>query len=150
MKRSTILNLFMAIGFVIPVTASAGDFDWLKELDLKARADLSDFKVTIGTRFRIGDAQVKLVLSNVDKPADSYMVLRLSELSHRPVRDVLKVYKADHGKGWGVLARDLGIKPGSKEFHALKRGHDLAREDHEHEHDYGHGNKNKGNGKQKS
>jgi hypothetical protein len=26
---------------------------------------------------------------------------------------------------WGVLAKSLGIKPGSKEFHALKRGQDL-------------------------
>ena len=29
------------------------------------------------------------------------------------------------GKGWGNLAKTLGIKPGSREFHALKRGHDL-------------------------
>jgi len=34
-------------------------------------------------------------------------------------------YRADKGKGWGVLAKSLGIKPGSKEFHALKRGHDI-------------------------
>ena len=87
------------------------------------------------------------MLSNVDKPADSYMVLRLSELSHRPVKDVLRVYKADHGKGWGVMARQLGIKPGSQEFHALKHGHDLAREDHQHGH--AHGMKEKGNGKHK-
>lgn len=147
MKRSGILNLILVICFAIPVSASAGDFDWLHDLDLKAKADLSDFKISIGTRFRIGDTQVKLVLSNVDKPSDSYMVLRLSELSHRPVADVLKVYKTDHGKGWGVIARHLGIKPGSKEFHALKRGHDLAREDHGH--DYQHGVKDMGNGKHK-
>jgi len=28
-------------------------------------------------------------------------------------------------KKLGALAKDLGIKPGSDEFHALKRGHDL-------------------------
>jgi hypothetical protein len=26
------------------------------------------------------------------------------------------------GQGWGVIAKSLGIKPGSPEFHALKRG----------------------------
>jgi len=147
MKLSGILDSVLVICFVIPITASAGDFDWLKNLDVKAKTDLSDFKVSIGTRFRIGDSQIKFVLSNVDRPADSYMVLRLSELSHRPVNDVLKVYKSDHGKGWGVIAKRLGIKPGSKEFHALKRGHDLAREDHGHTYD--HGIKDKGNGKHK-
>ena len=25
-------------------------------------------------------------------------------------------------KGWGVIAKNLGIKPGSEEFHALKTG----------------------------
>lgn len=147
MNPSVILNLLIFFCITFPLMANAGDFDWLKDLDMKAKTDLSDFKVSIGTRFNIGDTQVKLVLSNVDKPADSYMVLRLSELSHRPVKDVLRVYKADHGKGWGVMARQLGIKPGSKGFLALKRGHDLAREDHHHEND--HGMKNKGNGNHK-
>jgi hypothetical protein len=32
------------------------------------------------------------------------------------------VYKQSKGKGWGVIAKELGIKPGSPEFHALKRG----------------------------
>jgi hypothetical protein len=31
-------------------------------------------------------------------------------------------------KGLGAIAISLGIKPGSKEFHALKQGHDLYNE----------------------
>jgi hypothetical protein len=31
-------------------------------------------------------------------------------------------YQRSHGKGWGVIAKELGIKRGSPEFHALKRG----------------------------
>jgi hypothetical protein len=38
---------------------------------------------------------------------------------------VIEQYRSSKGKGWGVLAKSLGIKPGSKEFHALKNGHDL-------------------------
>jgi hypothetical protein len=38
---------------------------------------------------------------------------------------VLEKYKAGKGKGWGNLAKTLGIKPGSREFHALKRGQNL-------------------------
>ena len=65
------------------------------------------------------------VLSNVEKPADAYIVLRLGEMSRQPTDYVIKKYKSGMGKGWGALAKSLGIKPGSKEFHALKRGHDL-------------------------
>jgi hypothetical protein len=35
---------------------------------------------------------------------------------------VVREYKAHKGQGWGVIAKNLGIKPGSKEFHALKKG----------------------------
>jgi hypothetical protein len=38
---------------------------------------------------------------------------------------VIDQYRSDKGKGWGVLAKTLGIKPGSREFHALKDGHEL-------------------------
>jgi hypothetical protein len=34
-------------------------------------------------------------------------------------------YRKGKGKGWGELAKSLGIKPGSREFHALKRDDDL-------------------------
>jgi hypothetical protein len=53
------------------------------------------------------------------------MVLRLGEMSNKPPEFVPREYKSVKGKDWGVLAKSLGIKPGSKEFHALKRGQDL-------------------------
>jgi hypothetical protein len=65
------------------------------------------------------------VLSTCDKPADAYIVLRLGEMSKQPTEYVIEQYKVGKGKGWGALAKSLGIKPGSQEFHALKRGHDL-------------------------
>jgi hypothetical protein len=46
-------------------------------------------------------------------------------MSNRPIDYVIEKYKAEKGKGWGVLAKSLGIKPGSKDFHALKQGQDL-------------------------
>jgi hypothetical protein len=35
---------------------------------------------------------------------------------------VVDQWQQDHGQGWGVLAKRLGIKPGSPEFHRLKKG----------------------------
>jgi hypothetical protein len=125
MKRLGILMvlLFSQVSFAPVVSAS--DFDWLNNLNIKAEADSSGFRVQLATRFRIGDADVKIVLDEMGKKSDAYMVLRLGELSHRPIDEVMSVYNANRKKGWGVIAKKLGIKPGSREFHALKRGHDL-------------------------
>lgn len=115
--------------FIFPAAmVSAGDFDWIKDFNLRAEADPSGFRVRLGTRFKIGDAEINAVIGNVERPADAYMVCRLAEMSGKPVNYVLNEYKTAKTKGWGVIAKNLGIKPGSKEFHALKRGDDLYTE----------------------
>ena len=110
---------------LVSSTAAAGDFDWIRDFNIQAEADPSGFRARLATRFNIGDAQIEIVLNNVEKPADAYMVLRLGEMSKQPTENVIEKYKSDKGKGWGALAKSIGIKPGSKEFHALKRGHDF-------------------------
>jgi len=119
--------LFVAAAVILFTTSisTSADFDWIKDFNIKAEADPSGFRARLAARFRIGDVEVKSVIGRVGKPADVFMVLRLGELSKRPIDDVIKEYKAGKGKGWGVLAKNLGIKPGSEEFHALKRDHDL-------------------------
>jgi hypothetical protein len=124
------LVLGMIIGVFLSCSpAVAGDFDWLEGLNVRASSDPSGFRAQLATRFRIGDTQISAVLSNVDRPADAYMVFRLGEMSSHPPEYVLKEYRAGKGKGWGVIAKSLGIKPGSKEFHALKSGSDLYSDD---------------------
>ena len=120
----TFMILLLLQVSILPI-ASARDFDWLNNLNIKAEADSSGYRVRLATRFRIGDAEVKTIIGNVERPSDAYMVLRLGELSHRPVDEVLNLYQSNRKRGWGSMARSLGIKPGSREFHALKRGHDL-------------------------
>ena len=119
--------------------ASAADFDWMKDFNIRAEADPSGFRARLETRFKIGDVEINAVLGNVKNPADAYMVLRLGEMSAKPDDYVIKKYKSGKGQGWGALAKSLGIKPGSKEFHALKNGDDI----------YYVNNKGKGKGKDK-
>jgi len=45
--------------------------------------------------------------------------LEMGDLSRRPVNNVIDAYEKN--KGWGNIAKDLGIKPGSEEFHRMKR-----------------------------
>ena len=121
---------------------AAGDFAWIQDLNIRAEADLSGFRASLAARFNIGNTQINAVLSNVERPADAYMVLRLGEMSAKSTDYVIEKYKTGKGKGWGAVAQSLGIKPGSKEFHALKRGSDLYDDN-----DKGKGNKVKGKGK---
>lgn len=125
--------------------AMAGDFDWIKDFNIQAQADPTGFRARLATRFQIGDAQISAVLGNVPDPADAYMVFKLGEMSHHSPERVMQEYKSGKGKGWGVLAKSLGIKPGSKEFHALKKGHDL--DGREQGKDKGKGKKSKDKGK---
>lgn len=120
--------LFMvSIVFLLVSSAvvAAGDFDWTKDFNIRAEADPSGFRARLAARFNMGDTQITALLSNVERPADAYMVLRLGEMSTKPTDYVIEKYKSGKGKGWGALAQSLGIKPGSKEFHALKRGSDF-------------------------
>ena len=122
-----IKKLFSSLMMLLLVSSIslAGDFDWVEDFNIKANTDPSGFRARLATRFRIGNAEIEAVISNVEKPADAYIVFRLGEMSRQSSDYVLEKYKIGKGKGWGVLAKSLGIKPGSKEFHALKRGHDL-------------------------
>lgn len=120
-----LLLSFTTILLSMSSISAAADFDWIKELNIHAQADPSGFRAALGTRFRIGDAEISAVLGTVAYPGDAYMVLRLGEMSRHPTDYVLQQYSSGKGKGWGAIAKSLGIKPGSPEFHALKNGHDL-------------------------
>lgn len=123
--KRTLFLVMMLCFTLLATVAAAGDFDWTRDFNLRAEADRDGFRARLSARFNIGPAQVKVVLGNVDSPADAYMVLRLGEMSSKPVDYVMKRYRAEKNRGWGALAKSLGIKPGSREFHALKQGSDM-------------------------
>ncbi|MDH3357579.1 MAG: hypothetical protein OEM06_08955 [Desulfobacteraceae bacterium] len=126
-----IIKIFFMVSMTLLLFSStvvARDFDWTRDLNIQAEANESGFRARLETRFKIGDAQIKIVLNNIEEPADAYMVLKLGEMSNQPMENVIEEYKSGKGKGWGALAKSLGIKPGSKEFKALKHGHDLYNE----------------------
>ena len=125
MKPLKVLFPFLIMLLSVSSVVIAGDFDWIKDLNIQAQADASGFRARLGARFKIGDVEISTVLSNVEKPADAYMVLRLGEMSKQPTDYVINQYRSGKGRGWGAVAKNLGIKPGSDEFRALKNGHDL-------------------------
>lgn len=128
MKPLKILLISFISLLLISSICSAGDYDWMRDFNITADADPSGFRTRLEARFQVGDIKIKAVLSSVDKPADAYMLLQLGEMSNQPIDRVVETYKVEKGKGWGRLAKSLGIKPGSKDFHALKQGQNLYKD----------------------
>ena len=112
----------LTLGSSVLAHAGGGLDDFLARVNVQARADLGAFAAKVSAQFEIPEAQVRVVLSAVSEPADAFMVFQIGQYCHRSSDDVLAVYRSQKGKGWGVMAKQLGIKPGSAEFHALKSG----------------------------
>jgi len=125
MKTIKILVCTFLMCFILAPLSMAGDFEWINDFNIKAEADPSGFKAKLETRFNIGGAEVNAVLSTVDNSADAYILFRLGEMSGQSTQEIIRKYKSGNRKGWGVLAKSFGIKPGSKEFKALKNGEDI-------------------------
>lgn len=121
MKR--IIFVALALGLLCGQAIAGGGLDgFLSHVNVQARADLPGFSATVSAQFGVPAPQVQAILARVDTPADAFMVFQLGQMAHKQPEVVLQTYKTHKGKGWGVIAKQLGIKPGSKEFHALKNG----------------------------
>ncbi len=120
MKRILAVAVFVLV--CIPVIAWASLDDFLSSLNVQAHADMNGFAVKVGAQFGVPVPQVHAVLQKVEAPADAFMVFQLGQMAQKPPETVMRTYQSRKGKGWGVIAKELGIKPGSKEFHALKNG----------------------------
>lgn len=102
--------------------AGGGLDSFLKNLNIKARADMNGFAARLSAQFGTPEVQIRAVIGSVKEPADAFMCLQLGQWTQKPAEQVVSVYKANQGRGWGAIAKSMGIKPGSAEFHALKRG----------------------------
>jgi len=112
------------LGFVVLSAASAhADLNsFLAGLNLQAKADMEGFSVKLSNQFDVSLPRVETIITRVEEPADAFMCLQLGEMADEEPERVVQTYRRKKGKGWGAVAKELGIKPGSAEFHALKRG----------------------------
>lgn len=68
------------------------------------------------------DLVTDLLVNRRWAPGDVYYACTIAQVIGRPCRYVVDEWNTNHAQGWGVVARRLGIKPGSAEFHRLKKG----------------------------
>jgi len=145
MKRCLMIGL---LALLLSAGYAHADLDlYLEDLAISAQGDLGGFSAQLGARFGLSRGEVEIYLSNVDRPADAALLLWLEERSHQPRERVLTVYRQERGHGWGALAQSLGIKPGSRDFKALKAGELDFRLDGHGKKGHDKGGKNKEHGK---
>ena len=122
MRRAsiTIASLAFVVGLAAPAHADLAEF--LRGLNVQAKADIHGFTLKVAAQFGVGEAQVQAVIRSSETPADAFMCFQLGQMAHKQPDVVLEAIKAGKGKGWGAIAQRLGIAPGSAEFKALKDG----------------------------
>lgn len=103
---------------------NTGDIDLNKSLltiDANAKLDFGAFKVRIGGSYDVTEKKLNYLSTEIGMSAgDIYMSVEVAKITKRSLDEVITVYSTNKNKGWGVIAKELGIKPGSAEFHALK------------------------------
>jgi hypothetical protein len=147
MKKIVLIAL--ALMMFSSLSFAAGLDNFIANLNVQARSDMSNFSLGLSTQFGIPEAQVYAVINSVKEPADAFLVLQLGQWAHVPPERVLRTYDSQRKKGWGAMAKSLGIKPGSARFHALKQGNLTFSGTSHHDQYDGHG-KGKGKGQNKA
>lgn len=126
------------------LSAKSGDVELdanLNDINIKAKTDIQLFKKDLSVEFNIGEPKIdKMIVDLNMSPADAYMTLEVAKMTKKDPEVVMNSFTKNKDKGWGVIAKEMGIKPGSPEFHALK-GNAKNKKDKGNK---GHGNSKKG------
>ncbi len=124
MKKQILLFIFSACVLVLNAQTFAGktgdkELDQnLSELNINAKLDLKGFKAEMNLSFNCGNQTVDELLVTME-PADVFMLLQIA-YTQKKSHDVIIASWKRNKKGWGAVAKEMGIKPGSPEFKALK------------------------------
>ena len=121
-KRWSVLGLVLCAGLLTHAPVQAELSGFLNGLNVQAHADVQDYGMRLSAQFGRPLPEVNTLMRSVAEPADAFMCLQLSQMLGLPPQRVLNTYNQNRGRGWGTIAKSLGIKPGSPEFHALKQG----------------------------
>lgn len=94
----------------------------LNTINKDAKGDIGGFKQQLEELHHVGIRQIDGLLAKVKEPAEALLALRIHSITNTPLDRIMQSYSTNRDQGWGKIAKDMGIKPGSPEFHALKNG----------------------------
>jgi len=94
----------------------------LCNLNVEAGVHVDAFVSELSISYAIPKVQIEDLVYNMRMPfGDVFVSVWLASSVKKPLSVVVKEYDVNGDKGWGVTAKNLGIKPGSEAFHSLKK-----------------------------
>jgi hypothetical protein len=136
MKKLLVVSvgLVFLFGLAVPASSeqrgSTGDKKLdskLEQINVQAKADPEAFIDQLSSRYNISGPDIRQAKETYSLgAADIFMATALAKVTHRPVLSVAEEYDQNQGIGWGVMAQDMGIKPGSRAFHNMKKNADRS------------------------
>jgi hypothetical protein len=121
----------LSFGLAAQITFNTGDVEFDADLNIintSAKRDLPAFNADLTATFGVSTKNLDYMVSLRMEPAEMYLALEISVSTGKPIETVIETYEAHKDKGWGYIAQQMGIKPGSDAFHALK-GKSKAKKD---------------------
>lgn len=110
----------------LEVEPNTGDVEFdaaLGDLSVEAAGNLAEFLTHVSVTYDVPEEELESLITDEGMtPADVYMSAVVADLAETPIEDVVAEYRDSEGRGWGEIAKRLGIKPGSDAFHQLKDG----------------------------
>jgi hypothetical protein len=106
-------------------TPETGDKDLdvvLSNLNVEAGVQTDAFVSELSISYSIPKVQIEELVYNMKMPfGDVFVSVWIASSMKKPLSVLVKEYDVNKDKGWGVMAKNLGIKPGSDAFHTLKK-----------------------------
>lgn len=111
---------FLALGTFAQKTGDSELDKQLTTISTNAKADWSLFKTEVSKAYNTTVAKIDKLIGLGMSGGDIVITLEIATIGKKPIDDVATCYTKNKSKGWGVIAKEMGIKPGSAEFHKLK------------------------------
>ena len=120
----SILLLFISSSIFSQVYFNIGNAELesdLNSINGQGSSNFVSFKQEMSVTFNIAAPKIDYMRTELHLiPGEIFLTLEIARLARRPYVEVIEVYKSNKAKGWGYIAKQMGIKPGSAEFHQLK------------------------------
>jgi len=118
-----VINSYLSFGQeIVSINFNTGDKELnthLSDINSYAKSNMDLFRKDMSDKFGVTREQLdQLITKERKEPADVYYGYNLAQVTGKPFPTVIKMHTDK--KGWGAIAKDLGIKPGSEEFKSLK------------------------------
>lgn len=122
---TALVIVFALNGVDLSFVAKTGDADFdlhLSDVNMAAKVDLKAFMDETAVEYKSDNVTLSAAMNKYKmEPAELYLTLEIAKITKKEPSAVMIVYSENKKEGWGAIAKKLGIKPGSREFKALKK-----------------------------